>query len=127
MLHQCVSEITFSIRGVEMSLPESFTTIKAKMSGNVRLAIEGMNDALAEICSDPEIKAKDKLKATQDYLAMYMRIENEIMREAEHREVMKQRKLNTKIKQAEVADLDDDGMGFKPVVQSNFSPNMPMS
>ena len=92
------------------------------------MAIEGMNDALAEVCSCPEIKAKDKLKATQDYLALYMRIENEIMREAEHREVMKQRRLNTKIKQAEVAELEDGNMGgFKPVVQSNFSPNMPVS
>ena len=109
-----------------MSLPETFSSIKAKMNSNIPFVIEHMNLSLKDMCSDDEVKAKDKLKATQDYLALYMRLDNEIAREKEQREIMKQRKLNTRIKQAEVNEIEDNALdvGFKPIVQSKFSPTM---
>ena len=108
------------------SIPESFTSIKAKMNRNVKFAIEQMNLALENLCNDTQVSAKEKLKASQDFLSMYLRLENEIMKEAEHREIMKQRKLNTKIKQHEVSEIEEDSVdkGFKPVNQSKFSPTM---
>lgn len=108
------------------NIPESFTSIKAKMNKNVRFAIDQMNLALESLCVDPLVSAKEKLKASQDFLAMYMRLENEIMKEQEHKEVMKHRRLNTKIKQAEVNELEETTIdkNFKPVNQSKFNPTM---
>lgn len=111
------------------SLPESFTSIKSKMNKNVRFAVEQMNKSLEALCGDPLVSDKDKMKASQDFLAMYMRLENEIMKESEHKEVMKHRKLTTKIKQAEVAEIEgddgDDGeKSLKPINQSKFSSTM---
>lgn len=108
------------------NIPESFFSIKSKMNRNVKFAVEQMNLALEAICNDPTMGAKDKLKATQDFLSMYLRLENEIMKEAEHKETIKNRKLTNKIKQHEVLELEEDSVdkGFKPVNQSKFSPTM---
>ena len=112
-----------------MAFPETFSSMKAKMNNNVQYAIEQMNLSLVAICEDEDTKPKDKLKATQDYLGMYMRLVNEISQETEKREVMKQRKLVTLIKQHEVAEIEgrdsNDGNGFQPILQSKFSPTMP--
>lgn len=109
-------------------LPETFTSIRAKMNGNVKFAIDNMNDALKALCEDIDTSNKDKLKATQDYLALFMKLENEVTREKEQREVMKQRKLNTRIKEAEVAKIEDElegGSGIpSAVMQAKFNPNM---
>ena len=109
-----------------MALPETFTSIKAKISPNVKVAIEAMNQALLDVCADPDVKPQAKLKVTQDYLALYMKLENEIMKEAEHREVMKHKRLQTKIKQTEAMDKEKESEedGFSPIVQSRFSPSM---
>ena len=111
---------------VESRIPETFSTIKSKMNGNIRFAIEQMNLALDEVCASREYTAKDKLKATQDYLSMFMRLENEIMKEQEFKETMKHRKLTTKIKQAEVADIEEKDIttGLTPLNRSKFSPSM---
>lgn len=119
-------------KGIKMnrptSLPETFTSIKAKMNTKVPYAIEQMNLALEQMCESVETKPKDKLKATQDYLGMYIQLQNQIARESQEREMSKQRKLNTIIKQAEVAGLEDDGdKGLAPIAQSRFSPTMSVS
>lgn len=107
-------------------LPETFSSIKAKMNSKVSFAVEHMNNNLELLCLDDEVKPKDKLKATQDYLALYMRLENEIQREKEAREMMKQRRLNTRIKEAEVADIENPSGATidNAVMQSKFSPSM---
>ena len=107
-------------------LPETFKSIKSKMNSKVSFAIEHMNDNLELLCLDKDVKPRDKLKATQDYLALYMRLENEIQREAEAKEMMKQRKLNTRIKEAEVADIENpEGIPQDTaVIQSKFRPTM---
>ena len=114
-----------------MAFPETFSSMKAKMNNNVQYAIEQMNLSLVAICEDEETKYKDKLKATQDYLGMYMRLVNEISQETEKREVMKQRKLVTLIKQHEVAEIEsrdsNDGKIPTAIMQSRFDPNMSVS
>ena len=114
-----------------MAFPETFSSMKAKMNNNVQYAIEQMNLSLVAICEDEKTKPKDKLKATQDYLGMYMRLVNEISQETEKREVMKQRKLVTLIKQHEVAEIEskdrNDGKIPSAIVQSRFDPNMSVS
>jgi hypothetical protein len=112
---------------IKNKLPETFTSMKAKMNSNVSTAIEAMNKALLDMCSDEDTKAKDKLKATQDYLALYMRLESEIQREKESRETMKQRKLNTRIKEAQVAEIEnteEGGVRDIALSQSKFNPTM---
>ncbi len=111
------------------ALPETFTSIKAKMNNSVGDVIKAMNLAIADICSDEDVKAKDKLKATQDYLAMYMRVDNEIQREKDSKENYKQNKLNTIIKQHQVDGLENpDGDDVpKELMQSKFSPTMSSS
>lgn len=108
-----------------MNLPEDFRSIKAKMNGKVGFAIEHMNSALVNLCEDSAVKAKDKLKATQDYLALFMKLENEIQREKEHREMMKQRRLNTRIKEVEVLNVENpSGTVDTAVNAAKFSPKM---
>lgn len=108
-------------------LPETFTSIRAKMNGNVKFAIDNMNDALKDMCEDVETSPKEKLKATQDYLALFMKLENEVHKEKENREITKQRKLNTKIKEYELDKLsgesEDSGIP-NAVMQAKFNPNM---
>ena len=62
---------------------------------------------------------------------MYMRLVNEISQETEKREVMKQRKLVTLIKQHEVAEIEsrdsNDGKIPSAIMQSRFDPNMSIS
>lgn len=113
-----------------MASPETFTSMKAKMNKNVQYAIEQMNLSLEAICEDVDTKPKDKLKATQDYLGLYIRLTNEISQEAEKREVMKQRRLNTLIKQHEVAEIEGREQDNKiptAIMQSRFDPNMSVS
>ena len=109
-------------------LPETFTSIRAKMNGNVKFAIDNMNDALKAMCEDIETSPKEKLKATQDYLALFMKLENEVHKEKENREITKQRKLNTKIKEYELDKLSgesEEANGIpNAVMQAKFSPTM---
>ena len=89
-------------------------------------AIEQMNLALERMCKDTQVSDKDKLNATQNYIALYLRLENEKMREIEHREAMKLKKLTTRIKQVELDDIEGGGIDKKlaPINQSKFSPTM---
>lgn len=106
-------------------LPETFTSIRAKMNGNVKFAIDEMNKALTDMCSSEDVSSKEKLRATQDYLALFMRLESEVSKEKEQREIMKQRKLNTRIKESEVAKIEAEEEGVpSAIVQSKFSPTM---
>lgn len=109
-------------------LPETFTSIRAKMNGNVKFAIDNMNDALKAMCEDIDTSPKEKLKATQDYLALFMKLENEVHKEKENREITKQRKLNTKIKEYELDKLSgesEEANGMpNAVMQAKFSPTM---
>lgn len=106
-------------------LPETFTSIRAKMNGNVKFAIDEMNKALTDMCSSEDVSSKEKLRATQDYLALFMRLESEVSKEKEQREIMKQRKLNTRIKESEVAKIEAEEEGVpSAIVQSKFSSSM---
>lgn len=108
------------------NLPESFSSIKSKMNKNIRFAIEAMNENLEKLCNDPEASTKDKLKASQEYLGLYIRLCNEEMKEKEFNENMKFKKLNRQIKQHEVDELtgEDDEKKFAPVNQAKFNPTM---
>lgn len=110
----------------ESKIPETFQSIKSKMNGKIRFVVEQMNEALDEICTSKEYTAKDKLKATQEYLSVFLRLENEIQKELEHKEVIKNRRLTNKIKQIEVSELEDNQFtdSIKPINQSKFSPTM---
>ena len=84
-----------------------------------------MNDALKAMCEDIDTSPKEKLKATQDYLALFMKLENEVHKEKENREITKQRKLNTKIKEYELSRLEGEDEGIPVEInQSKFSPTM---
>jgi hypothetical protein len=109
------------------NIPESFSSMKAKMNKNIRFTIDVMNAALEELCKDPQASPKEKLKATQEYLGLYIRLCNEEMKEKEFNENMKFKKLNRTIKQHEVDQITGDASeeaSFKPVNQSKFSPTM---
>lgn len=109
-----------------MKMPENYVSIKSKMNSRVAFAIEHMNSSLEDLCLSEFTKPKDKLKATQDYLALFLRLENEIQREKESKENMKLRKLNTRIKEVEVARLENptDSLVDQAAYQSKFSPTM---
>lgn len=108
------------------NIPESFSSMKSKMNKNIRYAIEVMNENLEKLCQDKDVSASNKLKASQEYLGLYIRLCNEEMKEKEFNENMKFKKLNRTIKQHEVDELtgDSEEKSFKPVNESKFSPTM---
>lgn len=109
-----------------MSLPENFTSIQAKMNKNMKFAIEQMNLALEAICKDTNVSASAKFKVTTEYLSLYMRLENEKMKEAEHKEVLAHKKLSNKLKRIEVQEADGTNDGIRDITSSraNFSSKM---
>lgn len=109
-----------------MAIKETFTSIKSKMNNNVSLAVDAMNQSLEAVVNDPEASAKFKLKVSQDYLGLYLKLINEELKEREHHEIMRQRKLNTIIKQDEVRNLQEDKSsdGEETINQAKFSPTM---
>ena len=111
---------------VASRLPETFETVRVKMGGKIAFVLEQQDLALESICSSDEFSAKDKLKATQDYLMLWIRLQNEVQKEQEFKENIKNKKLTNKIKQAEVADIEDENFvkGITPINQSKFSPTM---
>ena len=90
------------------NIPVTFQQLKSRMNSNVLFALEQMNEALEKACRDPEYSIKEKFRMTQEYLALFIRLENEIMKQEDHRETMKHRRLNTKIKQHEVDQIEDE-------------------
>ena len=109
-----------------MSLPESFTSIQAKMNKNVKFAIDQMNSSLEAICADEKVSASSKFKVATEYLTLYMRLENEKMKEAEHKEILKNRKLSNKLKQVEVDEVSGVTSSDRNVSSNKgfFSPTM---
>lgn len=104
----------------------TFSQLKLKMGGNVLFALEEMNKALLSACADPLTSNKEKFRMTQDYLALYVRLENEIQKQEDHRESMRYRKMVSKIKQHELNELDEDSLtdSIRPINQSKFKPTM---
>lgn len=103
----------------DRTLPESLTSVKSKVNTKVKFALEQMNKALEEICASTDTSAKDKFKIAQDYVLLYIRLENEVMKEAEHKENMKQKKFETKIKQYRALEAADQaGEGGKDTTQN---------
>ena len=74
-------------------LPETFETVKAKMGSKIAFVLEQQDLALEKICNSDEFSAKDKLKATQDYLMLWIRLQNEVQKEQEFKENIKNKKL----------------------------------
>jgi preprotein translocase subunit SecA len=74
---------------VASRLPETFETVRVKMGGKIAFVLEQQDLALEKICSSDEFSAKDKLKATQDYLMLWIRLQNEVQKEQEFKENIK--------------------------------------
>ena len=68
---------------VASRLPETFETVRVKMGSKIAFVLEQQDLALEKICSSDEFSAKDKLKATQDYLMLWIRLQNEVQKEQE--------------------------------------------
>ena len=69
---------------VASRLPETFETVKVKMGSKIAFVLEQQDLALEKICNSDEFSAKDKLKATQDYLMLWIRLQNEVQKEQEN-------------------------------------------
>ena len=79
---------------VASRLPETFETVRVKMGGKIAFVLEQQGLALEKICSSDEFSAKDKLKATQDYLMLWIRLQNEVQKEQEFKD-RKSTRLNS--------------------------------
>ena len=65
---------------VASRLPETFETVRVKMGSKIAFVLEQQDLALESICNSDEFSAKDKLKATQDYLMLWIRLQNEVQK-----------------------------------------------
>lgn len=65
--------------------------IKAKMNSDVELAIQILRDGLVS----KEISAKDKIKLANDYLGLFLKLDDKIIRDEFNKEALKQTKLKT--------------------------------
>jgi len=107
-------------------LPITTAQIKAKMNSSMELAIKMAGDALEEVSQDLEAKPTTKFKMAQDYIAMFISVDNHIMKEENHRAEKKLKALNEQIKRHDLNEKEGVGSDnqdeFKPVNQSKFSP-----
>ena len=63
----------------------------------------------------------------QDYIAMFISVDNHIMKEENHRAEKKLKALNEQIKRHDLNEKEgntSEGQSFNPVSQSNFKPTM---
>ena len=109
-------------------LPITTAQIKAKMNSSMELAIKMAGDALEAVSQDNEAKPTTKFKMAQDYIAMFISVDNHIMKEENHRAEKKLKALNEQIKRHDLNKKEGVGSDnqdeFKPVNQSKFNPNM---
>lgn len=96
---------------MSMRLPESATSIQSKMNDRIAKVVEAMNVALDKLCADEEASPSKILGECQKYLGLYLQLDNHKMKEVEHREMMKLKRLQTKEKQILVNGMDEDSSG----------------
>ena len=80
-----------------------------------------------EVSQDLEAKPTTKFKMAQDYIAMFISVDNHIMKEENHRAEKKLKALNEQIKRHDLNEKEgntSEDQSFKPVSQSNFRPTM---
>lgn len=95
-------------------------TIRAKLIGELDTAIEAMKIALR----DASLSSKDRYKIASDYLGWIMKVEDKILRDEDHAETMKFKKLKTKIasQEFEEREVESFGQSVKPLNQPKFTP-----
>lgn len=96
--------------------------IKAKMNSDVELAIQILRDGLVS----KEISAKDKIKLANDYLGLFLKLDDKIIRDEFNKEALKQTKLKTLSLQNDLHEKENEEFleQTKPLNQPKFSPFM---
>ena len=109
-------------------LPITTAQIKAKMNSSMELAIKMAGDALEAVSQDNEAKPTTKFKMAQDYIAMFISVDNHIMKEENHRAEKKLKALNEQIKRHDLNEKEGNTSSsvneFVEVNQSKFKPTM---
>ena len=109
-------------------LPITTAQIKAKMNSSMELAIKMAGDALEAVSQDLEAKPTTKFKMAQDYIAMFISVDNHIMKEENHRAEKKLKALNEQIKRHDLNEKEGSPSSsvneFVEVNQSKFKPTM---
>lgn len=96
--------------------------IKAKMNSDVELAIQILRDGLVS----KEISAKDKIKLANDYLGLFLKLDDKIIRDEFNKEALKQTKLKTLSLQGDLHKEKSEKLldETTPLNQPKFSPFM---
>ncbi|QEP53199.1 putative DNA helicase [Acinetobacter phage BS46] len=96
--------------------------IKAKMNSDVELAIQILRDGLVS----KEISAKDKIKLANDYLGLFLKLDDKIIRDEFNKEALKQTKLKTLSLQGDLYTEKSEKLldETTPLNQPKFSPFM---
>ena len=89
-----------------MPLLHTNKTLKNKLNTNIDKVIKIMEECLETNAN--EINPKDRFNMASQYLSLYLRLGNEIMKEEVHREDMKQRRTNGLIKEHQLAIIEDE-------------------
>ncbi|QXM18468.1 hypothetical protein Phab24_id022 [Acinetobacter phage Phab24] len=96
--------------------------IKAKMNSDVELAIQILRDGLVS----KEISAKDKIKLANDYLGLFLKLDDKIIRDEFNKEALKQSKLKTLSVQNDLDQREGEQLleDARPLAAPKFSPFM---
>lgn len=71
-------------------LPHTPVTIKTRLNTYVEDALRIMEECLKDVSSTPD----KRFKMASDYISMYLRMDSEKRKEEDHRETLRQKKLN---------------------------------
>lgn len=96
--------------------------IKAKMNSDVELAIQILRDGLV---SD-KLSTKDKIKLANDYLGLFLKLDDKIIRDEFNKEALKQTKLKTLSLQGDLYTEKSERIldETRPLDEYKFSPFM---
>lgn len=92
-------------------------TIKARMNKNIEKALDVMEKCL----SDTTLSSDKRYKIASDYISVYLRMDNEKRKEEEHRESMRNKKLNNLKSEFQLAELEETLDSGEQQGSSNFS------
>lgn len=96
--------------------------IKAKMNSDIELAIQILRNGLAS----EKLSEKDKIKLANDYLGLFLKLDDKIIRDEFNKEALKQTKLKTLSLQGDLYTEKAERLldETRPADEYKFSPYM---
>lgn len=99
------------------NFPHTPMTIKARLGSKIDQVLLLMEKCL----EDTQLSSDKRYKMASDYISLFLRMDNEKRKEEDHRETMKNKKLNNLKSEYIISELEEASGSDGYENQSNFS------